>query len=79
MARASPWLAFTLANGSVNAHWIIGLGPDYDYALVGTPSRRWGWILAREPKPSVQRINAWFERLREQGYDPMEFVLTKQQ
>ena len=59
-------------------YWIIGLGADYDYALVGTPSRRWGWILAREPNPSAKDINAWLERFREQGYDPNEFVLTEQ-
>ena len=59
-------------------YWIIGLGENYDYALVGTPSRRWGWILARVPKPSPQRIEVWFERLREQGYDPKAFVLSDQ-
>ena len=59
-------------------YWIIGLGADYEYALVGTPSRRWGWILAREPNPSRQKIDAWLERLREQGYDPKAFVLTDQ-
>jgi apolipoprotein D and lipocalin family protein len=59
-------------------YWIIGLGADYDYALVGTPSRCWGWILARVPRPSQQRIEFWLERFREQGYDPKEFVLTSQ-
>jgi apolipoprotein D and lipocalin family protein len=59
-------------------YWIIGLGADYDYALVGTPSRRWGWILARDPRPSQQRIAFWLERFREQGYDPRDFVLTSQ-
>ncbi|MCG6859794.1 MAG: lipocalin family protein [Chromatiaceae bacterium] len=58
-------------------YWIIGLGADYDYALVGTPSRRWGWILARDPRPSQQRIASWLERFREQGYDPKAFVLTE--
>ena len=59
-------------------YWIIGLGEDYDHALVGTPSRRWGWILAREPRPSQQRIESWLERLREQGYDPKAFVRSDQ-
>jgi apolipoprotein D and lipocalin family protein len=59
-------------------YWIIGLGKDYEYALVGTPSRRWGWILARKPNPSRQEIDVWLERLREQGYDPKAFVLTDQ-
>jgi len=59
-------------------YWIIGLGEDYEYALVGTPSRRWGWILAREPQPTRLQIDDWFERLRDQGYDPKAFVLTDQ-
>jgi apolipoprotein D and lipocalin family protein len=59
-------------------YWIIGLGADYEYALVGTPSRRWGWILAREPRPSTQSIETWLQRLREQGYDPNAFVRTDQ-
>ena len=59
-------------------YWIIDLGADYDYVLVGMPSRRWGWILAREPNPSRQEIDVWLERLREQGYDPKAFVLTDQ-
>lgn len=59
-------------------YWIVGLGRDHDYALVGTPSRRWGWILAREPRPSPERIESWLEHFRAQGYDPKEFVLTRQ-
>jgi apolipoprotein D and lipocalin family protein len=59
-------------------YWIIGLGADYDYALVGTPSRRWGWILARDPTPPQERIESWLARLREQGYAAKDFVLTSQ-
>jgi apolipoprotein D and lipocalin family protein len=59
-------------------YWIIGLGADYDHALVGTPSRRWGCILARDPRPSTQRIASWLDLFREQGYDPKAFVLTEQ-
>ncbi len=29
-------------------YWIIGLGKDYDVALVGTPTRKYGWILSRQ-------------------------------
>jgi apolipoprotein D and lipocalin family protein len=59
-------------------YWIIGLGADYEYALVGTPSRRWGWILARDPRPPRQSIDTWLRLLGEQGYDPGAFVLTPQ-
>ncbi len=30
-------------------YWVLALGPDYDYAVVGEPGRRYGWILARTP------------------------------
>jgi apolipoprotein D and lipocalin family protein len=57
-------------------YWILDLGEDYEYALVGTPSRRWGWLLARDPHPSRERIKRWLEKFRERGYDPTAFVLT---
>lgn len=59
-------------------YWVLGLGTDYEYALVGTPSRRWGWILARDARPGEDRIRQWLERFRDQGYDPNAFVLTRQ-
>ena len=27
-------------------YWILGLGRDYEYAVVGSPDRKYGWILA---------------------------------
>jgi apolipoprotein D and lipocalin family protein len=31
-------------------YWIIKLGHNYEYAVVGTPDRRYLWILSRTPK-----------------------------
>ena len=31
-------------------YWIINLGKDYDYAVVGTPNRKYLWILSRTPQ-----------------------------
>ncbi|NLE05266.1 MAG: hypothetical protein GX638_10780 [Crenarchaeota archaeon] len=31
-------------------YWIIKLGKDYDYAVVGTPNHKYLWILSRTPK-----------------------------
>ena len=59
-------------------YWVIGLGKDYEYALIGTPTRRWGWILARDPHPSDAQIQAWMAELKAQGYDPADFVRTPQ-
>jgi apolipoprotein D and lipocalin family protein len=31
-------------------YWVIALDPDYRWAIVGEPGRRYVWILAREPR-----------------------------
>lgn len=54
-------------------YWVLALGRDYDYAVVGEPGRRYGWILARTPTlPDATRdhIN---QQLRELGYQPELF------
>mgnify|MGYP000502577275 CR=1 FL=1 len=30
-------------------YWIIGLADDYRYAIVGSPSKKYLWVLSREP------------------------------
>lgn len=55
------------------SYWILALGPDYDYALVGEPTRRYGWILGRTtslPPATRELLN---QRLRELGYAPDQF------
>ncbi|MEY4352755.1 MAG: Outer rane lipoprotein Blc [Cyanobacteriota bacterium] len=50
-------------------YWIIGLDPDYRWAIVGEARRRFGWILARTPSlepTSWTTIQAILER---NGYD----------
>jgi apolipoprotein D and lipocalin family protein len=59
-------------------YWIIGLSDDYQYALVGTPGRKYGWILSRQPSLPPAELEKAFATLREQGYDPNEFVMTPQ-
>jgi len=59
-------------------YWIIGLDSNYHYAIVGNPSRKYGWILCREPKMTAESLNEVFEILRNQGYDPQKFEMTEQ-
>jgi apolipoprotein D and lipocalin family protein len=58
---------------------IIGLGENYQYALVGSPDRRYGWILARQHKLQEATLKEIFARLRAQGYDPKLFQMTRQE
>jgi len=54
-------------------YWILGLGPDYEYAVVGSPDREYGWILARDPHPDPRIVEEARSVLREQGFDPDRF------
>jgi len=59
-------------------YWIIGLAEDYRYAVVGTPKRDYGWILARQPELGAEDLAEIHDILRRQGYDPDSFVMSPQ-
>jgi apolipoprotein D and lipocalin family protein len=58
-------------------YWIIDLAPDYDYAVVGAPSREYLWILARRPQmddATYARITGSLPAL---GYDAARLVRNR--
>ncbi|MFC2172415.1 lipocalin family protein [Acidobacteriota bacterium] len=57
-------------------YWIIGLGEQYEYAIVGHPKRKYGWILSRKPDLTEKQKVQIFSELRVQGYDPDDFEQT---
>jgi apolipoprotein D and lipocalin family protein len=59
-------------------YWILELGPDYDYAVVGEPSRRYLWILSRTPHMDEALYERLTKRLAEAGYDPAKLLRTRQ-
>lgn len=59
-------------------YWIIGLDKDYRYAVVGTPSRKYGWILSRTPKLSDSDLQQTYLILKKNGYNPKDFEMTIQ-
>lgn len=64
-----------LAGGN---YWIIGLDPEYRYAVVGDPSRKFAWILSRTPNLDQELWAHAVGDLKRQGYDTCE-VLTSVQ
>ena len=54
-------------------YWVLALGPDYEYAVVGEPGRQYGWILARTPTLPAATREAIDHQLRVHGYDPALF------
>ncbi|NIK87810.1 apolipoprotein D and lipocalin family protein [Rhizomicrobium palustre] len=50
-------------------YWIIELGENYDYAVIGHPSRDYFWILSRKPRMDEALYTAILARAKAQGYD----------
>jgi apolipoprotein D and lipocalin family protein len=50
-------------------YWIIELDPEYQYAVVGDPSRQYLWILARSPQMDEALYQDLLGRIRGHGYD----------
>jgi len=59
-------------------YWIIDLGPDYEYAVVGHPSRDYLWILSRAPALDDATYDDILKRLEAQGYPLDRLVKTPQ-
>lgn len=59
-------------------YWIIDLGANYEYAVVGHPSRRYGWILSRTKTLPEEVLNSIISSLETKGYDFSKFTMTNQ-
>lgn len=54
------WLPWAWAD-----YWVIALDPDYQWAMIGEPERKYLWILSRTPSMD----GALLERLKRQATD----------
>jgi apolipoprotein D and lipocalin family protein len=59
-------------------YWIIDLGENYEYAVVGHPDRKYLWILSRSPKMDENIYNLILENLKLQFYDTGKLIKTLQ-
>lgn len=57
-------------------YWIIGLDPGYRWSVVGQPSRRYAWILARTPSLADGTLAEIAGILEHAGYDACRLVMT---
>jgi apolipoprotein D and lipocalin family protein len=57
-------------------YWILRLEPDYSMALVGTPDRKFLWVLAREARPAEARVQALLSHARDAGFDVGKVIRT---
>ena len=59
-------------------YFITDLDPDYQWAVVAHPSRKYGWIMAREKSLPDATYAGILKRLEEQGYQASQFQKVPQ-
>ncbi|MDE6300808.1 MAG: lipocalin family protein [Muribaculaceae bacterium] len=57
---------------------ILLLDPDYQYALIGSGTDDYLWILSRTPRISPEIKDKLLAEARKRGYDPANLIWVKQ-
>lgn len=81
----------TVKDTTTNAEWrvrffkiisvkylILDLDPNYQWVVVGHPSRKYGWIMARSKVLADPVYSGILQRLAKQGYDTRQFEKVPQ-
>ena len=59
-------------------YWVLDHADDYSWSIVGEPSGRYLWILARQSNPGPEVVEHLIERTAAMGYDTSMLILTRQ-
>jgi len=59
-------------------YWILDLGPNYEYAVVGAPNRKYLWILSRSPAIDETLYQQLLAKMAERGFQTERMIRTLQ-
>lgn len=59
-------------------YWIIKLGDNYEYSMVGTPDRKYLWVLCRTPQMDSELYSDIVDFARSKGFDVERLIRTSQ-
>lgn len=59
-------------------YWILDLGPNYEYAVVGDPSRKYLWILSRTPAIDETLYQQLLAKMAARGFQTDRMIRTVQ-
>jgi apolipoprotein D and lipocalin family protein len=85
--EGKAWVVDTATNAKLKVsffwpfaadYWILELGKDYEYAVVGNKSRKYLWILSRTPQMEETTYNELLKRAQEKGFDISKLEKTRQ-
>lgn len=57
-------------------YWVIALDPDYRWAVVGEPERKYLWILSRTPRIDDREYAKIVSLIEKQGYQTQKLIRT---
>lgn len=60
-------------------YWVMILDENYEYVVVGTPSREYLWILCRKPILDEKIKNEILQKLPNLGFDTSKLIWTIQE
>ena len=67
------WLYWVPGN-----YWILDLGPDYRYTVIGDGNRDYAWIMSRTPRMSEEDLVSAMNTLKRNGYNLCDLNITPQ-
>ena len=71
------WFARLFGSSRDGNYWILDLDPEYRTAMVGTPDRRYLWILSRTPQLKDSIYQRLVERARQLGYPVSDLIKAR--
>jgi len=71
------WFARLFGSSREGNYWVLDLDPEYRTAMVGTPDRRYLWILSRTPQLEEAIYRRLFERARQLGYPVSDLIKAR--
>lgn len=72
LPKLLKWIPFTEGD-----YWVLKIDPDYQVSLVGTPDRKFLWVLARSPEISPSTRDEYLAEARRQGFDLSPLIVPK--
>jgi apolipoprotein D and lipocalin family protein len=76
--RFDNWFSVFIPSQPQGNYWILHLDGDYRTAIVGTPDRKYLWILARTPAIDEARYIMLVEIARSLGFDTGTLIRRQQ-
>ncbi len=71
------WFARLFGSSRERNYWILDHDSEYRTAMVGTPDRRYLWILSRIPQLGDSTYQRLVERARQLGYPVSDLIKAR--